>query len=141
MRVEPDCLFCKIVANQVPSYVIYDDARTMAFLDINPINPGHALVVPKAHSVDVFDINDDDSAAMMSTACRVAAAIRASLDIVAGINLLQSNGVGANQTVFHIHMHVIPRVHDDGLYDGLRQRPAASDELAEMHARLREALK
>ncbi len=141
MRVESDCLFCKIVANQVPAYVVYDDPRTMAFLDINPINPGHTLVIPKAHAIDVFDINDDDSAALMATACRIAAVIRAALDGVVGINLLQSNGAGANQSVFHIHMHVIPRVSDDGLGDGLRRNPAASDQLAEMHARLREALK
>ena len=141
MRVDSDCLFCKIVANQVPAYVLYDDSRTMAFLDINPINPGHTLVIPKAHAIDVFDINDDDSAAMMATACRMAAALRASLGGMVGINLLQSNGAGANQSVFHIHMHVIPRVHDDGLCDGLRRNPAASDTLAEMHARLLEALR
>ena len=114
MTTDPDCIFCKIVAGEIPCFKIAEDDRTLAFLDINPANPGHALVIPKAHAANVFEIGTDDLAAVAAMAKRVASAVRDAL-APAGINLVQANGPGAAQSVPHFHFHVVPRGDDDGL--------------------------
>jgi histidine triad (HIT) family protein len=114
MNTDPDCIFCKIVAGQIPCFKLYEDDETLAFMDINPVNPGHALIVHKAHHKDLFEIPDDHVAVVTRTAQRVAKAVQATLE-PAGMNLLQCNGPAAKQSVPHYHMHVIPREMDDGL--------------------------
>src|SRR4051794_28420348 len=104
---DPDCIFCKIVAGEIPSHKIDEDDKTLAFMDINPWTRGHALVIPKAHSRNVYDIDPEDMAAVMATAQRVAQRARDRLG-AEGINLLQSSEPVAMQTVFHTHVHVIP---------------------------------
>ena len=111
---DPDCLFCKIVAGEIPATVIAEDERTVAFMDINPATRGHALVIPRTHARDVHAIDPDDLRAVATAAQRVAAKLLEKLG-AAGVNLLNSSGAAAWQTVFHFHLHVIPRYEDDPL--------------------------
>jgi histidine triad (HIT) family protein len=106
------CLFCRIVAGEIPSRKIYEDATTYAFMDIHPGTRGHALVVPKAHATDIHDIAPDALADVARTAKRVAVAAKKALGCD-GVNLVQSSGAAAFQSVFHLHMHVIPRYAGD----------------------------
>ena len=121
---DPTCLFCKIVAGEIPATIIAEDERTVAFMDINPATRGHALVIPRAHVRDVHEIDAEDLAAVAVTAQAVArrAIERLGAD---GVNLLNSSGAAAWQTVFHFHMHVIPRYGGDPLR--LPWVPAAGD--------------
>jgi histidine triad (HIT) family protein len=108
------CLFCRLVAGEIPSTRIYEDERTLAFMDINPGTRGHALVIPKAHAQDVHDCTPEDLAAVIQTVQRVANAAKKGLGC-AGVNIVQSSGAAAFQSVFHIHFHVIPRYEGDGV--------------------------
>ncbi len=108
-----DCVFCKIRDGQIPSTRIYEDERTLAFMDINPINEGHCLVVTQAHAPTLFDAAEADLQAAITTARRVATALRAAL-APDGLNLLQANGAAAFQSVPHFHLHLIPRWTGDG---------------------------
>jgi histidine triad (HIT) family protein len=109
----PDCVFCKIRDGQIPSTRVYEDDRTLCFMDINPINEGHCLVVTRAHAATLFDAADADLQAAITTARRVARALRAAL-APDGLNLLQANGAAAFQSVPHFHLHLIPRWTGDG---------------------------
>jgi histidine triad (HIT) family protein len=111
---DPDCLFCKIVAGDLPATIVAEDERTVAFMDINPATRGHLLVVPRNHSRDLLEIEPGDLAAVSATAQRLARTAKEALD-AAGVNLINSCGELAWQTVFHFHMHVIPRYADDGV--------------------------
>jgi histidine triad (HIT) family protein len=111
---DTDCIFCKIVAGAIPASIVDEDERTLAFMDIAPATRGHALVIPRAHSSDLLSIGSEDLAAVALAAQRVAR--RASERLGAeGVNLLNSCGRTAWQTVFHFHVHVIPRYADDPL--------------------------
>ncbi|HEV7460495.1 MAG TPA: HIT domain-containing protein [Solirubrobacteraceae bacterium] len=114
MARDPDCLFCKIAGGELPSTVVDEDERTVAFMDINPATRGHALVIPREHSRDLLDVPDEDLAACAAAARRLAARASERLG-AAGVNLLNSCGAAAWQTVFHFHVHVIPRYEDDPL--------------------------
>jgi histidine triad (HIT) family protein len=103
-----DCIFCKIVKNEIPSVRVYEDDRVLAFMDINPINDGHLLIIPKAHAATVHEIGEADFLAVMSATHKLAAAVRKALN-PDGINLLQLNGKAANQVVPHLHVHIVPR--------------------------------
>ena len=111
---DPFCLFCKIVAGEIPATIVAEDERTIAFMDINPATRGHVLVVPRAHARDVHEIATEDLQAVAATAQAVAALAVQRLGAV-GVNLLNSNGAAAWQSVFHFHMHVIPRYKGDPL--------------------------
>jgi histidine triad (HIT) family protein len=111
---DPDCLFCKIVAGEVPATIVVEDERTVGFMDINPATRGHVLVIPREHAQDVFAIDAEDLQAVAVTAQQVARLVREKLG-ADGVNLLNSNGRAAWQTVFHYHVHVIPRYEDDPL--------------------------
>ena len=126
---EPDCIFCKIVAGELPSTRIDEDDRTVSFMDINPATRGHALVIPRAHSRDLHDIELDDIAACAVTAQRIAARVRDRLG-ADGVNLLNACGRAAWQTVFHFHIHVIPRYDDDPLRLPWVPGPGNPDEIA-----------
>jgi histidine triad (HIT) family protein len=114
MSGDPDCLFCKIVAGEIPATVISEDERTVTFMDINPATRGHALVVPRTHSRDVLEIAPDDLAAVVRAAQVQARTAKERL-AADGVNLINSCGAAAWQSVFHFHMHVIPRYADDPL--------------------------
>jgi histidine triad (HIT) family protein len=108
-----DCVFCKIRDGQIPSTRIYEDERTLAFMDINPVNEGHCLVVTRAHAATLFDAAEVDLQAAIATARRVATALRTAL-APDGLNMLQANGAAAFQSVPHFHLHLIPRWTGDG---------------------------
>jgi histidine triad (HIT) family protein len=126
---DPDCLFCKIVAGELPSQQIDSDERTVAFMDISPATRGHALVVPRNHAADLLAVEPEDLAAVAVAAQRLAkrAVDRLGAD---GVNLINSCGADAWQTVFHLHMHVIPRYRDDPLKLPWVPAPGDADEIA-----------
>jgi histidine triad (HIT) family protein len=111
---DPDCLFCKIAAGEIPATIVAEDERTIAFMDINPATRGHLLVIPREHVADVFAIDPADLQAVALAAQRLAGRAREQLG-ADGVNLLNSNGPAAWQTVFHYHLHVIPRYDGDPL--------------------------
>jgi histidine triad (HIT) family protein len=122
---DPDCIFCKIVAGELPAWIIDEDERTIAFMDIAPATRGHALVIPRAHSADLLSIDPEDLNAVARTAQRLAKRVKGRLG-ADGVNLLNACGQAAWQTVFHFHVHVIPRFKDDPLK--LPWVPAAGDQ-------------
>ena len=129
MARDPDCLFCKIVAGEIPSTQVDSDERTVSFMDINPATRGHLLVVPREHSRDLLEIDRKDLAACAIAASRMAARAKERLG-ADGVNLLNSCGRAAWQTVFHFHVHVIPRYDDDPLRLPWVPGPGDSDEIA-----------
>jgi histidine triad (HIT) family protein len=133
---DPDCLFCQIVAGEIPATIIAQDARTIAFMDINPATRGHVLVIPRAHARDVHDIDTEDLKAVAATAQVVAARAVERLG-AAGVNLLNSSGSAAWQTVFHFHMHVIPRYAGDPLRLPWTPAPGDTNDVAAAGAQLR----
>ncbi len=133
---DPDCLFCGIVDGSIPSQTIDSDERTVAFMDINPATPGHALVVPRAHSADLLEIAPEDLSATMLASQRLAGRMKEVL-AADGINLINACGAVAWQTVFHFHIHVVPRYEDDPLKLPWIPEPGDSDEIAATAARLR----
>jgi histidine triad (HIT) family protein len=132
-----DCLFCGIVEGSVPSQTIDSDERTVAFMDIAPATPGHALVVPRNHSADLLEIDPDDLSATVSSAQRLARHMNEVLN-PDGVNLLNSCGAAAWQTVFHFHIHVVPRYEDDPLKLPWVPKEGDPDEIARMAGKLRE---
>lgn len=108
-----DCVFCRIRDGQIPSTRVYEDERTIAFMDINPLNDGHCLVITRAHAATIFESEDADLRAAITTARRVALAIREALR-PEGLNVLQANGAAAFQSVPHFHFHLVPRWTGDG---------------------------
>lgn len=109
-----DCIFCKIIEGQIPSEKVYEDEKTFAFMDINPLNDGHVLIIPKTHAATVDTIEESDFLAVMATTHKLAAAVKKALQ-PDGMNLLQLNGKAANQMVPHLHVHIVPRWSGDGL--------------------------
>jgi histidine triad (HIT) family protein len=109
-----DCIFCKIVAGELPSTRLHEDDRVIAILDIFPATRGHALVIPRAHAPDIRETSDEDVAAAAAVVKRLAGRAVSGLG-AAGVTVLQSNGAAAAQTVFHYHVHVIPRYPGDPL--------------------------
>lgn len=103
-----ECVFCRIIRGELPSKKVYEDSHSMAFLDINPRNPGHTVVVPKGHSQDIFTIPENQAAELMKAITRVSKAVKKATG-TKGINITQNNGQLAGQVVPHIHFHVIPR--------------------------------
>ena len=128
MAADPDCIFCKIVAGELPASRIDEDERTVAFMDINPATRGHALVIPRAHAKDLLEIGAEDLAACTQMAQRVARRMGDALG-ADGINVLNSCGSAAWQTVFHFHVHVIPRYDDDPLRLPWVPGPGDQDEI------------
>jgi histidine triad (HIT) family protein len=109
-----DCIFCTIVEGRAPAEVVFEDEETLAFMDINPANPGHTLVIPKRHVRNLYGLDEETAAAVMRTTVRVANAIEAALQ-PDGMNLVQSNERAGGQEIFHFHLHIIPRWYGDGL--------------------------
>jgi histidine triad (HIT) family protein len=133
---DPDCIFCKILRGELPAEKVQEDAHTAAFMDINPWTRGHAVVIPKNHSVNLYDVPEEDLAHVASAAKRLALTMREKLHCD-GVNLLQSSERAAWQTIFHLHFHVIPRYDGDPLELPTRPQPADAEQLAEVAAELR----
>lgn len=126
-----DCLFCKIINKEIPAAVVYEDDAVLAFLDINPVNPGHTLLVPKIHSDNLLDADEQVLQSMIVATKKVAAAILLSLDYEA-FNIEQNNGKIAGQVIPHLHWHIVPRKADDGLkhWPGKSYQPGEAEDLA-----------
>ena len=106
-----DCIFCKIAAGEIPSRKIYEYKDLIAIMDLNPTSKGHSLIIPKEHCTNIYDIDEDIAAKVMKTAKKLATKMTVALNCD-GFNLLQNNGETAGQTMFHFHMHLIPRYKD-----------------------------
>ena len=109
-----DCVFCKIVAGQIPSTRVFEDEHTLAFMDIGQVNPGHVLVAVKKHADNLYALDDVQAAAVARTSARLARAIRDAFK-PEGLSVYQANGKAAGQTVFHYHVHLLPRHAGDGM--------------------------
>jgi histidine triad (HIT) family protein len=133
------CIFCKIVAGHIPCFKLLEDDDTIAFMDINPVNPGHALAVAKGHWPTVDVIPPETLAAVARSAQRVAKAVMRELNPV-GVNLLQANGAGAGQSVPHLHFHIMPRRTGDGVTLNWEQKPGDRAEIEAIWNRLKAVL-
>jgi len=135
----PDCVFCMIRDGKIPSAKIYDDARTLAFMDINPLSRGHCLVAPKAHAATLYEVDLEDFKAVAATAKKIASALKRALN-PDGLNLLQANGAAAFQSVPHFHLHLIPRWTGDGKGFDWKVVPGNREEIAGTADRIRTIL-
>jgi histidine triad (HIT) family protein len=133
---DADCIFCKILAGELPAHKVDEDEHTVAFLDINPWTRGHAVVVPKRHSRNLYEIEEEDLEQTVVAAKRLALRMRDRLGCD-GVNLLNSCEPAAWQTIFHLHVHVIPRYEDDPLRLPIRPERAEDEELAGVAGELR----
>ncbi|WP_280189532.1 HIT family protein [Delftia sp. PS-11] len=133
------CIFCRLVAGEIPSARICEDEQTIAFMDIGQVNPGHVLVASKRHAVTLLDLTPDEAGAVMRTAQRVAGAVQQAFD-PDGISLFQANGAAGGQTVFHFHLHVLPRHAGDGVGLSWPRQEPGMQALEDYAARLRQAL-
>jgi len=126
-----DCIFCKIVAGEIPAHKLYEDEKTLAFLDIHPVNPGHTLVIPKKHSYNILDIAPEDWAAVAEVARKMAVVLHEALG-ADGINLGMNNREHAGQVVDHPHVHVMPRHKGDGfaLWHGKAYKEGEAEKIA-----------
>jgi histidine triad (HIT) family protein len=134
-----DCVFCKLRDGQIPSMKIFEDDMTIAFMDINPINSGHCLIITKAHAANLYEAELTDLQAAMATAQRVAVAIRDALK-PEGLNMLQANGPAAFQSVLHFHLHLIPRWNNDGKGFDWKLVPGNREQIIKVGERLRALL-
>ncbi len=132
-----DCIFCKIVAGELPAEVVDQDDHTVAFMDINPWTRGHALVIPRNHSRNLLEIDEQDLVHVMAAVKRLAARMRDRLGCD-GVNVLNSSEAAAWQTVFHFHVHVVPRYDDDPLELPWTPKPGDEDEIKAAAAELGE---
>ncbi|CAM4300358.1 HIT family protein [Comamonas aquatilis] len=134
-----ECIFCKLVKGEIPSAKVYEDELSIAFMDIGQASLGHVLVASKRHAVDLLELTPEEAAAVMQTAQRVAAAA-AKAFAPDGINLFQANGAPAGQTVFHFHLHVLPRFAGDGLSVTWKREEPGPAVLAELAQKLQLAM-
>jgi histidine triad (HIT) family protein len=134
------CIFCRLVSQEIPAAIVFEDDQTLAFMDLGQVNPGHVLVASKRHAATLLDLTPDEAAAVMRTVHRVAKAISASFD-PPGLTLLQANGKEGEQTVFHFHMHVVPRHAHDGIALTWPRKEPPRDVLQAHAQRLIQALK
>jgi histidine triad (HIT) family protein len=137
MSAAEDCLFCKIIAGEIPAQIVDSDEHTVAFMDINPATRGHALVVPREHSADLMEISDADLERTMLAARRLARRMEEVLE-PAGYNVLNSCRPAAWQTIFHFHLHVVPRYDDDPLKLPWIPRSGDEREIAAIAEQLRQ---
>jgi histidine triad (HIT) family protein len=134
-----DCVFCKIVEGIIPSTKVHEDSRTLAFMDIGQVNPGHVLVAVKPHIENIYGLDDALAAAVFQTAARVARALKKAYT-PDGVTLYQANGAAAGQTVFHFHLHLVPRYVKDGMHLIWPAKNPPREQLEANAARLRAAL-
>ena len=134
-----DCIFCKIAKGEIPSTTIYEDDDFKVMLDINPASKGHAVILPKNHAANIFELEDEDAEKIFKVARKCAAAMMEVLHCY-GINILQNNGEAAGQKVFHLHIHLIPRYNGDTV--NITWKPGTPEaDAAELAARIKAAVK
>ena len=132
------CIFCLIARGDAPSALVYRDDRVLAFMDLFPLSRGHLLVVPRAHAENIFEISESDMLAVAALQLKIAEVLKAELE-PDGIAVYQANGTAAGQTVFHYHVHLIPRADGEG-FDLANRKTADRGELSRLAARLMESL-
>jgi len=137
--MKDDCIFCKIAAGKIPSATIYEDSHFRVFLDINPATKGHCLIVPKEHFENIYDLDADTAGKAFVLATLISRALKKVLGCD-GLNVVQNNGPAAGQSVFHFHMHLIPRYRDDGLSLLVEQEPGNMEEIQQIRQLLKEEL-
>ena len=137
--MDTDCVFCKIIEGEIPSMRVYEDDRTLAIMDINPVNSGHCLVIPKAHAPTLWDADPEDLQAAIAAAQKVAVALKTVVK-PDGLNMLQANGAAAFQSVPHYHLHLIPRWNNDGKGFDWSLVPGDRGQIQAIGERLREAI-
>lgn len=130
-----NCIFCKIIAGEIPSATVYEDEDFKAIMDISPAAKGHVIILSKKHIANLFELDDDTASKALIAARKIAKAIKAELNCD-GINLVQNNGEAAGQTVFHFHIHVIPRYNNDSVGLDWKQGKYADGETAALAARI-----
>ena len=130
-----DCVFCNIVAGELPAHAVFQDDLTVAFMDAGQVNPGHVMVAVKDHVEDIFELSSDQAAAVFQTAQRVAKAVKLAFE-PEGLTILQANGTAGWQTVPHFHLHVLPRAADDGVTITWPTKNPPAARLAECAARI-----
>lgn len=135
----PDCIFCKIIIGEIPAAKIYEDEYASAFLDANPNNHGHTLVVPKTHAKNILDVSEDTLARMMPAVKKVSKAVFEGMG-AAGLNITMNNERAAGQVIFHLHIHIIPRFEGDGLKVWTRKTPYKSGEMEQVAEKIKKAL-
>lgn len=128
------CIFCKIIAGEIPCHKVYEDDKVLAFLDIKPVNPGHVLILPKKHYQNIEEINEDYLTAVIIIVKKIGKLLKDKLGI-AGYNVHENNDLIAGQTVPHIHFHIIPRIDGDGL-NHWSHKPYKDDEAEEILKKL-----
>ncbi|HEY5293680.1 MAG TPA: HIT family protein [Burkholderiales bacterium] len=134
-----DCVFCKIVEGRIPSTKVHEDGLTLAFMDIGQVNPGHVLVAVKPHVENIYGLDDALAAAVFQSAARVARAVKKAYS-PEGVTLYQANGPAAGQTVFHFHLHLVPRYHKDGMRLTWPAKNPPREQLEAEAAKIRNAL-
>lgn len=137
MPTPTTCLFCEIIAGRIPCIKLHEDADTIAFMDINPVSPGHCLVVPKEHAADLMGSSTGALAGAIWAVQRLVRVVHSVLQ-PDGVSVFQANGEGSGQQVFHTHFHVIPRRMGDGLHDGFRRRPELKDAVPAIGEKIRQ---
>lgn len=135
-----ECVFCKIMAKQIPASVVHEDEHTLAFMDLGQVNPGHVLVAVKAHADNLYGLDDAQAAAAFRAAAKVARAIRDAFS-PQGLSVYQANGKAAGQTVFHFHMHLVPRFENDGMDLTWPVKNPPREQLEEAAAKIRARLR
>jgi len=140
MAGDTDCPFCSIAADEAAASVVYDGPETIAFMDLNPINEGHVLVIPREHSTGLAGLVPATGGRLFAVAQKVAGALRASTVPTDGVNLFLADGEAAGQEVFHVHLHVIPRTEADGVIIDADQSPADREELDDVAGTIAELL-
>ncbi len=135
---DSECVFCKVIGGDLPSHTLYQDDQLIAILDISPINPGHTLLVPKAHTVNVMEMTPEDTGAVFAAARRLAPAILKSVG-AESFNLSTNVGRAAGQVVFHTHIHLIPRHPADG-YEPWTRNDKYHQDLGSVAEKIREQL-
>jgi len=134
-----DCVFCRIVAKEIPAAVVYEDEHALAFMDAGQVNPGHVLVAAKGHAENIYQLNDAQAAALLRAAAHIARAIRDTYQ-PQGLSVYQANGKAAWQSVFHYHMHLVPRHDNDGMTLTWPAKNPPREKLVEYAAAIRKAL-
>jgi histidine triad (HIT) family protein len=133
------CVFCRIVAKEIPATVVHEDEHTLAFMDIGQVNPGHVLVAVKKHAENIFALDEAQAAAVFRSAAKVARAIRGAFE-PQGLSVYQANGAAAGQTVLHLHIHLVPRHEGDGMALTWPVKNPPREKLAEYAEKIRAKL-
>lgn len=132
-----DCIFCKIVDGSIPSKQVHNDENVVAFLDINPATRGHVVVIPKKHSVDLGDIDNETLNKVMAVVKKMAEKVSSQMN-APGVNILQNNGRHAGQIVNHIHFHIIPRYDNDGIFIKFPRMQLSEEEMKDIQKKLKD---